>query len=526
MKRRTFLKGVAATSLMFGYSRTAGAQTSKVLKFVPQSDLAFLDPMISSPAITRTHGYMVFDTLFGLDDSYNPAPQMVEGVVTENNSRLWKLKLREGLLFHDGEPVLARDVVASLKRWGARDLFGKSVIAATDELLAVDDRTIQFRMKQPFPLLPYALGKIPPLMAAIMPERLAVTDPTEQVPELVGSGPFKFLAGERVPGAHIAYERFAGYVPRSDGAGLTAGPKIAKFDRIEWQIMPEPATAAAALESGEVDWLESPHPDLIPQLRANSALRVEPIDRTGIVPILRFNCLQPPFDNPEIRRVVLRAVKQADFMSATTSDTTMWSDKVGVFTPGTPLANQTGIDVFGSIADAESAKAELEKAGYKGERVVVLAASDIPVVAAVSQVGADLLKRMGFNVDLQVTDWGTVAQRRANQDSVDKGGWSCFFVHFEGATLMSPATALITRGTGKDAWFGWPTSEALEKLNSEYLVAPTLEAQQALAVKLQEQFWQDVPAIPLGHILLPMAFRANLVNLPGGFPKFYGVDRS
>ena len=125
---------------------------------------------------------------------------MLQGHSIERDGLQWTLVLRPGLRFHDGEPVLARDVTASLRRWAAVDGFGAALFAATDELAEDGDRTIRFRLKQPFPLLPDALGKMSPNIAAIMPARLAATPPNKQVTELVGSGPFRFVAGERVPG--------------------------------------------------------------------------------------------------------------------------------------------------------------------------------------------------------------------------------------------------------------------------------------------------------------------------------------
>jgi peptide/nickel transport system substrate-binding protein len=252
MRRREFLAGSAATLALPAVAR---AQGSRVLKFIPQSDLTVLDPVWTTAYVTRNHAFMVFDTLYGQDSSYRVSPQMVAGHVVENDSRRWKLTLRDGLKWHDGDRVLARDCVASVQRWGKRDAFGQALLAATDELSAPDDRTIEFRLKKPFPLLPDALGKSPSLMCAMMPERLARTDAFTQVTELVGSGPYRFVASERVPGARAVYERFPDYVPRAEGTpDWTAGPKVVNFDRVEWTTIPDASTAASALRNGEQDW--------------------------------------------------------------------------------------------------------------------------------------------------------------------------------------------------------------------------------------------------------------------------------
>ncbi len=231
----------------------ARADAVRTLRYVPQADLAVLDPVWTTATVTSTHALVVFDTLYGLDAQYRPQPQMVEGHTIEDDGRRWTLTLRDGLRFHDGEPVRGRDVVASIRRWAARDMFGQELVAIADEIVAPDDKTVRLRLKRPFPLLPQALGKVTPSMCAIMPERLAQTDPNRQITEMIGSGPFRFLPAERIAGARAAYARFEGYVPRASGTpSRTAGPKVAHFDRVEWQVIPDQATAVAALQTGEV----------------------------------------------------------------------------------------------------------------------------------------------------------------------------------------------------------------------------------------------------------------------------------
>src|SRR5262245_36116330 len=310
MDRRTFLaSGVA----MLAAPAIVRGEASRVLKFIPQADLAVLDPVWTTTYQTRDHGFLVFDTLFGLDSQYRPQPQMADGAVTDDAGKTWRITLRPDLSFHDDTKVLARDCVASLKRWGTRDAYGQALLAATDEISSPDDKTIQFRLKYPFPLLPDALAKTPPSMCPIMPERLAATDAYKQVTEMVGSGPYRYKPDERVPGARVVYQRNAKYVPRTSGiADGTAGPKVAYFERIEWQIIPNAGTAAAAMENGEIDWWLTPNADLLPLLKKQSRLKIETVNPTGTIATLRFNHLNPPFNNPAMRRAVIGAIEQAD----------------------------------------------------------------------------------------------------------------------------------------------------------------------------------------------------------------------
>ncbi|HUA55542.1 MAG TPA: ABC transporter substrate-binding protein [Candidatus Sulfotelmatobacter sp.] len=524
MRRREFLAATAATLAMPAVARS---QSSRVLTVVPQADLAVLDPIWTTSYQTRDHAFLVFDTLFGVDASFKAQPQMVEGAVAEDDGKRWRLVLRSGLKFHDGTPVLARDCVASVRRWGARDAFGQALMAATGEVSASDDKTIVFRMKRPFPLLPDALGKAPPSICAIMPERLAATDPQTQVTEMVGSGPYHYKPDERMPGARVVYERFADYVPRAQGTPSgTAGPKLAHFDRVEWRIIPEGGTIAAALQRGEVDWWLIPDADLLAPLKRDPKLAVRVVDPTGFIATMRFNHLHPPFDNPAMRRALLGALKQSDYLIAMVgTDPSLWRDRCGFFCPGTPMASDVGLDALNGPRDLDAVKRAITAAGYKGERIVLLGPTNIASAKALADVTHDLLKTLGLNVDYQAMDWATLVQRRTKQEPVDQGGWSLYHTSWSGADQLNPAGHVFLRGNGTAATVGWPTSPALEALRDRWFEATDLGAQQKITAAMQQQAFQDVPYIPLGQYFLPAVHQVNLTGVLDGNPVFWNVRR-
>jgi peptide/nickel transport system substrate-binding protein len=532
MKRRDILKSAvagaaAAVAGPLAAPSIARAEAQRVLKFIPQADLASIDPVWTTADVTRNHGFMVFDTLYGVDNKYRPHPQMAAGHTVSSDNKQWDITLRDGLKFHDNTPVLARDCVASLTRWGKRDTFGAVLMAALDEMSAPSDNVLRLRLKKPFPLVPDALATITN-MACIMPERLAKTDPFQQVKEVVGSGPFRFVASERITGAKIVYEKFAGYVPRSDGpAEYTAGPKPVNFDRVEWTVSPDPATNAAAMNAGEFDWWEQPTIDLVPLLKQNQDLVTGVKDHTGEIGCLRFNELFAPFDNPAIRRVVLSAVNQRDYMDTVAgADPSLIQDKVGLFVPGTPMASTVGIaEAMRGEKDQAKLKQALKDAGYKGEKVVVLAASNFPTINAIAQVGGDMLKRIGFNVDYQSLDWGTVVQRRASKNPIDQGGWNIFFTFLGGVGNVTPASDIALRSDGK-GWFGWPTDPRMEEARLSWFDAPDLAAQQKSCAAMQAAFFASPSYAPLGMYFQPTAHRANLKDIPEGIPQFYRVRRA
>lgn len=514
MHRRSLL---AAAATLAAPAIAAGRP---VLRFIPDADLAVLDPVWTTATVTRDHAYLVFDHLWGFDAGNQVQPQMLAGHTLDAGHTTWTLMLRDGLRFHDGEPVRAADVVPSIQRWAARSPFGQLLLAASDEIRAVDDRTVLIRLKRPFPVS-RCLANGPP----IMPARLAVTDPGRQVREMVGSGPFRFLADEHMAGARVAYARFDGYRPREDGVpSFTAGPKIAHLDRVEWTVIPDTGTASAAMQSGETDWWGAPSFDMIPRLRRLRTVVIEVLNTQGSVPILRFNHLHPPFDRAAVRRAVLPAIDQASFMQALAGDDrTFWKTGVGVFALESPMASSVGMEVLTGPRDLGAAQRALQAAGYDGTSVVVMSPADLPTVSATSQLAADLLKRIGFAVDLQVMDWGTLIQRRSKEVAPGQGGWNVVTTGLTGSGIMDPAAHIGLRADGRAAWAGWPTSPTLEALRARWLEADTLAAQQAICRDIQAQFWIDLPYVPLGETYQPYAFNRRVTGIPTGFPLFYGV---
>ena len=214
MDRRSFLLGTAgAAALPLGAPALAQPAGSRVLKFIPQADLAVIDPILTTAYVTRHHGFLIYDTLYGIDSQFRAQPQMAEGHLVADGGKRVTITLRPGLKFHDGAPVLARDAVASIKRWWQRDAMGQAMALATDDLSATDDRTLTFRLKKPFALLFDALAKPGSPVCFIMPERIALTDANTAIKEMVGSGAFRFKADERIAGSRLVYERNPDYLP-------------------------------------------------------------------------------------------------------------------------------------------------------------------------------------------------------------------------------------------------------------------------------------------------------------------------
>jgi peptide/nickel transport system substrate-binding protein len=361
-----------------------------------------------------------------------------------------------------------------------------------------------------------------------MPERVAKTDPFKQITEYVGSGPMRFVKDEWVPGAKATFEKFAGYVPRQEPASWLAGGKVIMVDRIEWIIMPDPATASAALQNGEIDWWESPLPDLVPVLRKNPNIKVEIADPLGNIGSFRMNHLYPPFNDVRARRAILMAMSQEDYMRAVVGDDTdLWRPLPGFFTPGTPLYSEEGGDILKGPRNLDAAKKLLAESGYSGEPVTCLVAQDISITKAQGDVTVDLLKRLGMNVDFAALDWGTVGARRAQKTPPGQGGWQMFHTWHAGADCISPAPYNAVRANGDKAWFGWPNGPEVEAEIAAWFDAKSLDEEKAAIKRVNKAALDFVVYAPTGFFLSYQAWRKNISGVvKGPLPFFWGVAKT
>ncbi len=524
IRRRGLLKaggaGAALAATGFAMPNLARAADANVLRFIPQANLANLDPIWTTLYVVRNASLLFFDTLYGVDHTLTPHPQMAEGHDVSDDGLIYSVKLRPGLKWHDGEPVLSRDCVASLQRWMVRDTMGQMIKARLAEMSAPDDRTILIRLSHPFPKLIYALGKIG------MPERIATTDPFKPIAEYVGSGPFMFRNDQWVPGAQAVFERFPAYIPRSEPADWMAGGKSASFDRIEWKIISDAATAAAAMQSGEVDWWETASTDLAPVLTADGSLRLDIADPLGNIGDLRMNHLYPPFNDQRVRQAVLIATNQADYMQAVAgTDPKLWRESASFLTPGLPDYSDAGGENL-KRHDIAAARKLVEEAGQKGAKVVLVIGTDVPIVKAQGDVTADMLRKIGLDVDYVATDWGTVGARRAQKKPPAEGGWNAFHTWHAGVDCANPGANPAFFANGDKAWFGWPSSEKVQATIDAWFAAPNEAAEKAASVDFNRASMEFVTFVPTGFFKGYQCWNKRLSGVQAApFPIVWGVEK-
>jgi peptide/nickel transport system substrate-binding protein len=516
--RREFLVGTAATLAAGGAAATLGAgapalaQTPRrggVLRYVPIGDLKILDPIWTTAYITRDHGYMIYDTLFALDEQLQPRPQMVERYTASRDGQRWSFTLRDGLLFHDGQPVTAEDCVVSLQRWGRKDALGKLLLGATARLQATDRKTFVLELKEPFGLVLDALAKPSSNVPFIMPARLAAISENEQVKEPIGSGPYRFVKEEWRPGHEVVYERNPRYVPRSEPPSGAAGGKHVYLDRVVWRYMPDPATAAAALEAGELDFWSFPPLDFVARLEKSPRLTTFVSDPVGLMGMVRPNHLHPPFNDKRARQALLWAVDQRAFLQAAIGQPRYYRPCPSIFMcgGGVPYESAAGAPPG---PDLQRARQLMKEAGYDGRPVVVLDPTDRPELHAAALVTRETLRQIGVNVDLQALDWSTLLARRAKTEPPAQGGWNLFATNWIAADLMTPAVNAAIAGTCERAWFGWYCSERMEKLRAEWVRATDAGRRRQLAEEIQRLAHDEVPFVLWGQYVQPQVFSGRV----------------
>lgn len=512
MRRRDLL-ATAAAALLPAPSIAQGTR-AKTLRFAPESNLAVLDPIQNGGTSSQDHAAAVYDTLYGVDKGMVPKPQMAAEHSVSDDGRTWLFPLRDGLRFHDGRPVRGADCAASMARWAKRDPFGILMSSLVEAWDAPDDRTMRVKLTRPFPQLLEAIAHPTVAFPVIMPEDVAATPANVTATSRIGSGPYRFKADEFVSGSRVVYERFDGYVPRAEPADYTSGGKVVHFDRWEWQVIPDVATGSAALQNGEIDWLEVASSDMLPALEKSPGIRFQVQDPGGRMSFLRFNSVQPPFDNPQVRRAVLQAMYQADFMDASNGGQADLSRPCySMFPCGTPMVKQAGRELMSSAQDLAQARDRLVAAGYKGERVVVLSADDINLIRDYATIAADLLRKIGMNVDLQSMDWGTLLQRRTSREPVSNGGWSLFPCTWSGVLIGTPPSNFMVRGIGSAGYAGDFSDPALEQLTQSYLEAAGPGEQEKLLDAIQQRAFDLAPSVPLGQWFRKTAFRRDITGI-------------
>lgn len=504
----------------------AGSASAQTITAVMQSGLRVMDPVVSTAFMTRDHGYMIYDTLLGIDSNFEIRPQMAERWEVSADQKTYTFILRDGLKWHDSAPVKSEDAVASIKRWAEKDSTGQVLMTLVSEIKVLDDKSFQIVLKEPTSLLLDGLAKLSSRPAFIMPKRIAETPSSESIKEFIGSGPFKFVASEFKPGLKVVYEKNKDYVPRAEPANWTAGGKVVNVDRVQWVSMTDQMTAVNALQNGEVDFIQQVPFDLLPMVEANSDVKVEVLDKLGNWTYYRFNHLHPPFNNELLRQAAMHAVGQDDVLKALVGNPKYYKPCPAIFGCDTPYASSYGQDVV-VPSNIEKAKELLKEANYDGTPVIVLHPTDLAMVSVQPVVIASALRKAGFKVDLKTMDWQTVVTQQGNQKPASEGGWDIFSTYSTLATSGNPFGNTTVAANGTKAWAGWPDVPEIEALRLEFARATDPTERKGITDKIQKLAIDKGVVGPLGQFTVPAAYSRKLSGiLPSPITVFWNIEKA
>ncbi len=529
--RRTFVKGAAASAALVSAPNLLVAQpapaAARTLRTVLHGDLQVFDPIWTTANMTGNHSLLIYDTLFGMDEARKSQPQMVDTWGVSDDKKTYTFTLRAGQKFHDGTDVTTADVVASIRRWAARDGSAQHMFRRVVDTPVKDEKTFQIVLKEPYGLVLDAIGKLETNLPVIMRKKDAETDPNQQVTTKVGSGPFMFNERETRSGQRYVYDKNPAYVARSEAPSGMAGGKLAKVDRVIIENMSDQQTALAALKAGEIDFYETPPIDLLDQLEGDPNIRLEVLNKGGNVGMCRLNWLHPPFDKVEARRAMLHLIKQEDILKAVFGNPKYYRGCGSLFGCTGQMQSEVNTDWFKGGQNIARARELFKQAGYDGRPVVILQATNIAFMNNASLLVFQWLKEAGVNAELAPSDWGAVISRRAVKKPVAEGGWNIFITWGAGEGFDNPIGFVGHTANGEAGWFGWPKDDLQEKLRDDWALAATLDERKAIARKLQENAWNYVPMALLGQWAPPVAMRANLkgfIPIPAHVP-FWNVEK-
>ncbi len=526
LKSKGLRRALLATAFLAAGLGTAVAETT--LRYVPHVDLASLDPVTASLDIVKEHGFLIYDTLYAFDENFKPQPQMVKEMTLSEDRKTYRFTLRDGLKWHDGQPVKAEDCIASLKRWMERDHAGALIKNSLVEMKVVDDSTFEIAFKEPFGLLPDLLSKVSARVPFMMPKRIAETDPFKDIQEYIGSGPYEFVREEWVPGNKIVYRKFKDYIPRDEPPSGLAGGKVANLDRVEWLVIRDQQTALSSLMSGEVDVWENPSVDLLPVIQAVKDLKTEVINDVGVRAQLYFNHVIPPFDNPKARQAMFWLTDQTAYLQAINGNPEFYRICASFFTCGTPMETDAGLEALKG-PDTEKAKALFKEAGWDFSKpIVILDPVDESIAHPATVVTVQAMRDIGLNVDVQAMDWATMLKRRTSKEPTDKGGWNMLHSFVGGQVSASLVGTLMFSGACENGLFGWACDPKLEELRTQWALADSLERRKEIATEFSREAAEIGLHVPLGQWTSYIAYSDKV----GGFlrtqdvPVFWNLTKA
>jgi peptide/nickel transport system substrate-binding protein len=520
----TSAKGLGAlmlTSALVAF--TGGAAQAAFECPVTGGDLVFgqeakvnsLDMHASSTISTRNIAMHMFEALMTRDEDNNPILELAEAVDVSDDGMVYTFTLRDGIKFHNGEPMTSADVAASFERYktvGIENVILENVAGWETP----DDRRFVINMAQPQPTFLEDLSSFS-VPIVIVPAELTDADPLELEP--VGTGPFEFV--EFIADSHVKLKRFEDYQPNEAYEERTGfgGYKVACLDSVTFRIVTEPGSRVAGLETGELDAVEDVPQASVERLAQNEDIKIVPYENFWIH-IATPNLAKPPTDDPLVRKAIQTALDMEEIMEAATDGA--YNTNYGFQTSNRPVYSDAGKEYF-NINDPEKAKQLLEEAGYDGEELVLLTNKDYTTMYNAALVMAAQLEDIGMNVRLEVQDWPATIATRDNQHDA----WNYHFTGW-GTNSSLGYLAVFKFLAAPRAIYNFKNPEDVdqefEAAYKDMLSLPTVEERAEAFARVQERVMEAGLALPFGWLTKNQAVRANVHNfVPFRIPRMYNV---
>jgi peptide/nickel transport system substrate-binding protein len=487
-------------------AQSAGPTKGGVIHVATDAEPGTIDWTSSTATATRLVAWHIYETLFALDRQYDVKPLLAEGYSVSADGLHYTVRLRKGVVFHNGQPMTAEDVVASLERWSRISGTGRETFKFVKHVTKVDPATVLIDLDRIFTPLITNIGD-PKQAAIIMPKSVAEAAGEKPVKDYIGTGPYVFQKWEQ--GHQIVLVRNPRYVSRAEDWGGLTGRKVAHADEIDFFPVRDDQVRLAGVSTGQYDLALSPQADLYPQVKANSHLTADEI-RVSTWRAAVFNKSKPPFNDVRMRLAVAYAIKPADLMAGV-GPKEFWSLDPGLFFPEqASLYSKVDGGVY-NRQDLQKAKALMKEAGYSGQKIAVMATKDYTWNYNLTQILVPELQAAGFVVDQQVYDWPTLLSRRARKD-----GWDIFLTGF--SPSFDPTAVIFFAGN----WPGFYESKAMDALLSKWGQTPVTDAaaRKALMDQIQATFYKELPVAKFGNEYTLEVYNNDHLH---GYSSFFDV---
>lgn len=457
-----------------------------------------LDVHQTTDAIVGLVMYHVYETLFTWDADYRPVPQLAASHEVTDDGLLHTVRLRQGVLFHNGEELAADDVIASIERWGRITPLGMDFLDAVDEIVATDRYTLEYRMKRRFGTFRVALARAIQ-GCAIYPKSVLDRSSDSDLDEYVGTGPYRFI--EYLPDRHLRLERFDDYVGVDADPNGYAGRREANLDRLEFVPVPNEAARIAGLQAGDYDYLENISTDHYISLREDPFVAIDLLPPDNWLNYV-INLESSVTSDHDVRRAIQLALDHDAIMQAAFGED--FYELTPTLLPGADAwYTEAGIERF-NLNQPDEARNLLAASGYDGQPLRLMTTQEIQLEYNSALVVKQQLEQVGFTIDLRVYDGATLSDRRRAPEL-----WEMYvaWASFRPDPVLRNLTCSATGW-----WCDEDKDELLRRLQSEH----EFEERFAIWEQVQERFYEDVPRLKIGD------GRRMLVRSP----KLHGISET